>query len=350
MSPTTLLSLYLQAAEESAAGIVICDSQLPDTPVIFVNAAFSIITGYAPAEVLGRNCRFLEGHETSQPGLDELRAAVTAGRECAVRLRNFRKDGSLFWNDLRLATIRNEAGKLTHYIGVLTDVSGQVAAGLAYRDATDKLRLPSSKPVSPEVERFSPTLLDQYETLDRLARAAESRDDNTGAHTHRVATTAALLARELGWPPDAVDRIERAAVLHDIGKIGISDAILLKPGRLTNGEFANIQTHTTSGGAILSGGRHSLLRLAESIALNHHERWDGSGYPQRLAGTEIPQAGRIVAVADVYDALTHKRPYKEAWSVEDAVAEIVDQADHQFDPAVVDAFVKLHKRGSLPAL
>jgi putative two-component system response regulator len=138
-----------------------------------------------------------------------------------------------------------------------------------------------------------------------------------------------------------VELIRRAAPLHDIGKIGIPDAILLKPGKLTGAEFATVKRHTTIGAKILSGSESSLLRLAERIALSHHERWDGNGYPHRLCGEQIALAGRIVAIADVFDALTHERPYKNAWPVDQAVAEVIAQRGRQFDPALVDAFARL---------
>ena len=186
----------------------------------------------------------------------------------------------------------------------------------------------------------------QVEIIERLARAAEFRDDNTGQHTERVGQMAALLARQLGLPDPHVSLIRRAAPLHDVGKIGVPDAVLLKLGRLTLDEFEVVKTHTTIGARILSGSRFSVLRLAEEIALNHHERWDGEGYVG-LRTEDIPLAGRIVAVADVFDALTQKRPYKTAWPVGDAVAEIERQRGRQFDPEIVEAFLRVIDRQAL---
>ena len=180
----------------------------------------------------------------------------------------------------------------------------------------------------------------QIETIERLARAAEFRDDNTGQHTARVGQMAALLARQIGMPDAQVALIRRAAPLHDVGKIGVPDSVLLKLGKLTPQEFEIVKTHTTIGARILSGSRFTILRLAEEIAFNHHERWDGNGYAG-VAGSAIPLAGRIVAVADVFDALTQKRPYKAAWPVAEAMAEIDRQRGRQFDPALVDAFLRV---------
>ena len=180
----------------------------------------------------------------------------------------------------------------------------------------------------------------QIEIVARLAAAAEFRDDNTGQHTQRVGQMSALLATELGLPDTEVGLIRRAAELHDVGKIGVPDAILMKMGKLTADEFEVVKTHTTIGARILSGGKFPLLRLAEEIAFTHHERWDGSGYAG-IRGTDIALAGRIVAVADVFDALTQRRPYKPAWPVAEAIAEIHRQRGKQFDPTIVDAFMRV---------
>ena len=179
------------------------------------------------------------------------------------------------------------------------------------------------------------------EMLERMALAAEYRDDDTGEHTKRVGQVSAFLGRAMRLAQDQVMLLRRAAPLHDVGKIAIPDQILLKPGRLTAEEFEVLKTHTTIGGKILSGGRFALLKMAEEIALTHHERWDGTGYPHGLREATIPLAGRIVAVADSFDALTHERPYKEAWAVEEAVAELQRCAGTQFDPTIVDAFLGL---------
>ncbi len=178
----------------------------------------------------------------------------------------------------------------------------------------------------------------RLEIVDRLALAAEYRDDATGEHGRRVGRLAALVARGLGLPADTVELIERAAPLHDVGKLAVPDEILLKPGKLTPDELEAMKLHTVVGGEILGRSRSELLRMSEEIALTHHEWWDGSGYPCGLEGEEIPLVGRIAALADVFDALTHRRPHRRAWPVAEALAEIERLRGRQFDPQVVDVF------------
>ena len=184
----------------------------------------------------------------------------------------------------------------------------------------------------------------RLEVLERLALAAEYRDDDTYRHTERVGRITALLARRLGLPAEEAALLRRAAPLHDIGKVAISDRILLKPGRLTREEFEAMKEHAVAGARILGGSSSPLLQMAEVIARSHHERWDGSGYPAGLAGEAIPLHGRLVAVADVFDALTHARPYKPAMPVEEALRELDAMAPAAFAPDVKAAFDGLDHR------
>ena len=184
----------------------------------------------------------------------------------------------------------------------------------------------------------------KLEMLDRLALAAEYRDDATGQHAERIGRTSELLALELGLSTAESKLIGQAARLHDIGKIGIADELLLKPGTYDASEIAAMELHPTIGARILSGSDNELLTMAEQIALTHHERWDGRGYPCGLADDSIPLGGRIVTVADVFDALTHRRPYTEPWPISVAVQEILGEAGTKFDPAVIAAFARLDHR------
>ena len=187
----------------------------------------------------------------------------------------------------------------------------------------------------------------QLEILHRLSRAADFRDDDTMQHTERVGRLSAALARELGMPTEEVQLLRRAAPLHDLGKIAIPDSILLKGGGLSDEEFGEMKTHTRIGARLLSGSTHPLLQMAEQIALTHHEQWDGSGYLEGLHGEAIPLVSRIVTVADVFDALTHARPYKRSWPLAEALDELKRLRGRQFDPQVVNALLEIVERGEL---
>jgi putative two-component system response regulator len=186
----------------------------------------------------------------------------------------------------------------------------------------------------------------QLEVLERLAVAVEFRDDDTGNHTKRVAQVSAMLAEAIGIESTTVELIRRAAPLHDIGKVAIPDNILLKAGPLTGEEFEIMKTHTVIGSRMLSKGRSELVRFSQRVARSHHEWWDGSGYPDRVSGQSIPLEARIVAAADFLDALTHERPYRPAWGIEDTLAEIKRRAGSHFDPTVANALLGMDWRGS----
>lgn len=179
------------------------------------------------------------------------------------------------------------------------------------------------------------------DTIYTLSRASEYRDEETAAHIQRLSLCAAAVARQLGMEKDRVETILYASPMHDIGKIGIPDRILLKPGKLNSEEWAIMKQHTTFGGQILSGGSNDFIKVARTIALTHHEKWDGSGYPEGLKGEGIPVEGRITAVVDVFDALTSKRPYKKAYPIERSLQIIRKSAGTRFDPVIVNAFLKI---------
>ena len=199
-------------------------------------------------------------------------------------------------------------------------------------------------------ERTAALRNSEVEVAQRLALAAELRDYQSGEHTQRVGASSALIARQLDLPEEQVEAIRLAAPLHDIGKIAIPDSILLKQGPLTLDELEVVKGHTTFGARMLAGSESSILQQAEEIALYHHENWDGTGYTPGLEGEMVPLAARIVRVADVFDALVHDRPYKEAWSIEEAMELITEGAGSTFDPDVVAAFVRIQSTQGLPLL
>ncbi|MCX7962753.1 MAG: response regulator [Burkholderiales bacterium] len=184
----------------------------------------------------------------------------------------------------------------------------------------------------------------EKETLLRLARAGEFRDEETGFHLIRMARYSRLIANAIGLERDEAETIELAAPLHDIGKIGIPDGILLKPGRLDEPDWTVMKRHPLIGHEILKGSASKYVRMGALIALGHHERYDGKGYPSGLDGDHIPLCARIVAVADVYDALTSRRPYKKAWRPEEAFEYLRAQRGKHFDPALVDAFLGMKEK------
>ena len=179
----------------------------------------------------------------------------------------------------------------------------------------------------------------RLQVVQRLGRAAEYRDEETGSHILRMSHMSALLARALGWSDSDCELMLHASPMHDIGKIGIPDAILLKPGKFEPNEWEIMKTHARIGGELLEGDNSDLMRMAREIAYTHHEKWDGSGYPNGLSGDAIPQAGRIAALADVFDALTSVRPYKKAWTIEAAIDLIKENRGTHFDPQLVDVFL-----------
>ena len=202
--------------------------------------------------------------------------------------------------------------------------------------------LQQNKMLEAEVKKRTQELEEsRLEIIQRLGLAAEYKDNETGNHVQRMSKFSHVLARKLGFSNKKSEMILCASPMHDIGKIGIPDSVLLKPGKLDKDEWKVMMTHVTIGEELLSGGESALLSLAKSIALTHHEKWDGSGYPNGLMGEDIPIEGRICAISDVFDALTSKRPYKEAWPIEKAIALIKDESGKHFDPHLVVLFEEI---------
>jgi putative two-component system response regulator len=219
-----------------------------------------------------------------------------------------------------------------------TELIARSANLLALRSRTRQLRRRAGW-LEEETRRASEQLMRrEEEMLFSLGRAAEFRDPETGAHIQRMSHYSQIISRELGMPKERQEIILRAAPMHDVGKLGTPDHILLKPGKLTPEEFEVMKQHARHGYEILKLSRSPVLQVAATIAHSHHEKWDGSGYPRALRGNAIPLEGRIVAVADVFDALTSARPYKQAWEVERAVQFLREQSGKHFDPVCLEAF------------
>lgn len=220
-----------------------------------------------------------------------------------------------------------------------TEVILRITNLLKTRELYKQLQQHNTKLEERVTERTSQLEKAKLEIIELLGRASEYRDDMTGMHTQRVGQLSALIAKQLGLEEHKVQLINQAAPLHDIGKIGIPDQILLKPGRFNAEEYELMKEHTLIGAKILQNSSFAMLKTAEIIAKYHHEKWDGTGYPEGLRETAIPIEARIVAIADFYDALTHERPYKQAWSKEEALAEIKQQSGKHFDPDIVEAIM-----------
>ena len=232
------------------------------------------------------------------------------------------------------AGARDFLGKPFDLIEVKQRISNMLEIRLLHNHTRDQNRLLELK-VKERTYELEET---RREAILRLGRAAEYRDNETGMHVIRMSRLSARLAKEIGLSEQECQLILQASPMHDVGKIGIPDDILLKPGKLDDKEWKTMKMHPEIGAKILSGSRSELMQMAESIALSHQERWDGSGYPYGLKGEEIPLAGRIVAVADVFDALTSKRYYKDAFSVEESMKIIEDSSGKDFEPRLVEAF------------
>jgi PAS domain S-box-containing protein/putative nucleotidyltransferase with HDIG domain len=299
-----------------------------------VNPAWERLLGHTAEELCSVPFVEFVHPDDRQMTVEETAGLVSAQDTVGFRNRYRAADGSYRW--LEWSASASPSERVIH--AVARDVTVQ-------REAEDQLA-DNAKSLEKLVEERTRELDHaRAETLRQLAIAAEYRDDETYQHTERVGHVASRLALELGLPAGQVTLLRQAAPLHDVGKLAIPDCILLKPGRLTAEEFDVMKTHAELGARLLSSGSSRVLQTAAVIAATHHERWDGTGYPKGLAGDAIPLVGRIVAVADVFDALTHDRPYKQAWPVERACAEIERSAGGQFDPRVVTAFLGL--RGDL---
>lgn len=224
----------------------------------------------------------------------------------------------------------------------ILELQARVRTHLSLRAAQTQLRMHNER-LEDLVDRRTRQLHDsQMELIQRLSIAAEFKDNETGEHIIRMSHYCRMVAEEYGLDARICEMIHATSPMHDVGKIGIPDHILLKPGKLDADEWQTMKTHTTIGGKILSGGENNaLMRMARTIAMTHHEKFDGNGYPHGLSGKDIPIEGRIVGLCDVFDALTSDRPYKKAWTVEAAVDEIRNSSGSHFDPDVVECFLTI---------
>jgi PAS domain S-box-containing protein len=272
--------------------------------------------GWTREEVIGRPARELSLiPEDSVVGARATTEQALAGKTIAVELMIRRKDGGRIQVRTTISPVRDREGALVGFVGVSMDITDQ-------------------KRHQAELERS------RRETIHRLARAMETRDRDTGGHIERIGEWTAMIGQHLGLDPERVELLRVASPMHDVGKIGISDNVLRKPGKLTPEERAEMERHVEIGHRILAGSGIEVLELAAEIALTHHEWWDGSGYPRGLSRSEIPLSGRIVAVADVFDALTTDRVYRPAMPIDQAIELMRSERGTHFDPEVLDVLLE----------
>jgi PAS domain S-box-containing protein len=305
-----------------------------------VNRAWERMLGHSPETMCSRPFIEFFHPDDREATIAEAAALADGSSSTTIGFRNRCRaaDGSYLWLEWNVVASPSE--------GVLYVTGRDVTAQY---EAEQQLANNAALLETKVAERTGELDAARAETLQRLAVAAEYHDEDTSQHTERVGVTAAEIAVQLGLDADEIKLLREAAPLHDVGKLAIPDSILLKPGKLTPQEHEVMQTHAALGARLLSDSSSPVLQMATVIAATHHERWDGTGYPAGLAEKAIPRVGRIVAVADVFDALTHDRPYKSAWPVEQAIAEIQRAAGSQFDPRVVAAFLTIHKDAMVPA-
>jgi PAS domain S-box-containing protein len=307
--------------------------------LIRVNPAWLRALGLADEAIHSRPLADFVHPDDREATIAELVAVRDGSRDSVgLRSRYETADGSYRWLEWSAHACPSDG--VIH--GVAHDITAQRHAELRLSNSAKRLE-------TRVAERTRDLEEARAETLQLLAVASEYRDDETSQHTERVGAHAAEIASGLGLSAESVGLLREAAPLHDIGKLAIPDRVLLKHGRLTPAEQALMETHTALGARLLFGSRSPVLQLAGIIAETHHEWWDGTGYPKGLAGEAIPLVGRIVAVADVFDALTHERPYKAAWSPEQALALIRNGAGRQFDPRVVTTFLTTREGVTTPS-
>ena len=306
---------YHYALEQTADAVIITS---PETLIEYVNPAFTRITGYDAEEVLGKKPNVQGSEHTTPKKYRDIWTDILSSGFWSGEIVNKRKSGEAWTAKLTISKVSDDDGRTLGYVGVASDIS--------------------------DIKQLQEKLKDAgLEAIYMLAVACEAKDETTGNHIARVQHYAYHVACRLGLPEREAEEIGYSSTMHDLGKIHVPDGILMKPGPLSKSEWREMRKHPANGVLILRDAE--FYRVARDIAENHHERWDGKGYPDGKRGGEIPLAARIVSVADVFDALASQRPYKKPWPVEQALEELRGQKGKAFDPEVVDAFMALHGEG-----
>ncbi|MFN3466343.1 MAG: HD domain-containing phosphohydrolase, partial [Candidatus Brocadiales bacterium] len=322
------LQIDHQAFEAVSECIVLADLE---RKITWVNPACSQVTGYTLEELIGKTPKLLASNETPPYLFAEIGTSLIKRGRWYGEVVNRRKDGALWNCHLDIRTFKDLDGVPRGYIGLMRDIT------------REKKRVELLEKQARDIEALHSSIKKQFEeTIYMFAMACEAKDEVTGNHVLRIREYSIAIARELGLTEDLSQEIGLSGVLHDVGKIHIPESILRKPGPLTQEEWEVMKTHTLAGGMILYS---DYFQVAKNIALYHHENWDGTGYPKGLKGAEIPIEARIARVADVFDALTTKRPYKPAWSEEKALEEIRAMKGKGLCPMAAVAFERAYQKG-----
>ncbi|HNT88487.1 MAG TPA: HD domain-containing phosphohydrolase, partial [Candidatus Hydrogenedentes bacterium] len=303
------------ALDNTVDAVIITDM---NSVIRYVNPAFTATTGFTAEEALGCKPNIMRSARTTSETYEQMWSVIRAGGWWRGEIVNVKKTGEEWYSYLSISQIRDESGQPIAYVGISRDITEMKQLQMQLKDAG-------------------------LEAIFMLSVASEAKDEVTGSHIRRVQHFSQALALRLGFAEMEAEEIGYSSMMHDVGKMRVPDAVLKKAGPLTREEWDVMSQHPEHGVIILRD--KPFYRVARDIAGNHHERWDGTGYPHGKQGEAIPIASRIVTVADVFDALTTERPYKAAWPVETAVEELRAQRGKALDPHVVDAFLELHAEG-----
>ncbi len=294
--------------------------------ITYVNDAFCAISQYSAEELLGRPHSIIRHPDMPSSAFEQMWRTISSKQPWDGVVKNRKKDGSAYYVRSIVNPILNEHGEIEEYIAIRQDVTERET----YRqDLENRLQ-----------ESIEEVIQTQREIVYTMGTIGEKRSKETGLHVKRVAHCSYILAKLYGLDEKEAQLLEQGSPMHDIGKVGIPDSVLHKPGPLNEEEWAIIKTHPTLGYEMLKHSKREILQAAAIIAHEHHERWDGKGYPRGLRGEEIHIFGRITAIADVYDALGHDRVYKKAWSLEQIQTFFEEEKGHQFDPVLTTLFLK----------
>ena len=283
--------------------------------ITYVNDKLCEVSKYSREELIGQNQNIVRSPDTNKEIFEKLWETIQSKKTWNGTIKNRAKDGSFYYVESTILPILNLEGEIQEYISIRTDMTEEI---MLRKDI----------------------VATQEEVLHTLGELSESRSKETGDHVSRVSLFSEILAHAYGCSKEDVELLKMASPMHDIGKVVIPDSILLKPGKLTEEEFTHMKEHTVYGYEIFNKSKHELLKTAALVSHEHHEKWDGSGYPRGLKGEEIHIFGRITAVADVFDALSHDRVYKKAWSIEDTLDFIKAESGKAFEPKLVDLLLE----------